>query len=240
MEITVSTILITGANRGLGLEFTRQYLADGWRVLAASRQPGDELSSLAAQHDSLSLHALDVSDHAQIDGLAAELRNQPLDVLLNNAGFFGTPGFADGGVEAQSFGNSDFDDWARVYRVNVMGPMKMAEAFVEQVAASEQRKIVTLTSMLGSMGLNNIGGLYAYRSSKAAVNAVMHSMGIDLRKRGILAAAVHPGWARTGMGGPQAELDSETAVRGVRQVIANLNEDSLGHVTAYSGEALPY
>ena len=236
----MNTILITGANRGLGLEFTRQYLEDGWRVLAASRQPGDALSGLAADHDALSLHALDVADHGQIDALAAELRDQPLDVLLNNAGFFGTVGFADGGVEAQSFGSSDFEDWARVYRVNVMGPMKMAEAFVEQVAASEQRKIVTLTSMLGSMGLNNIGGLYAYRSSKAAVNAVMHSMGIDLRKRGILATAIHPGWARTGMGGPQAELDTETAVRGVRQVIANLGEDSLGHVTAYSGEALPY
>ena len=121
-----------------------------------------------------------------------------------------------------------------------MGPMKMAESFLEQVAASRQRKIVTLTSMLGSMGLNNIGGLYAYRSSKAAVNAIMHSMGIDLRKRGITAAAIHPGWARTGMGGPQAELDTVTAVSGVRQVIAGLGEDSLGQVTAYSGEALPY
>jgi len=236
----MNTILITGANRGLGLEFTRQYLDDGWRVLAASRQPGEALAGLAADHDALSLHALDVADHDQIDALAADLRDQPLDILLNNAGFFGSVGFADGGVEAQAFGNSDFEGWARVYRVNVMGPMKMAEAFVEQVAASGQGKIVTLTSMLGSMGLNNIGGLYAYRSSKAAVNAVMHSMGIDLKKRGILAAAIHPGWARTGMGGPQAELDTETAARGVREVIAALNEDSLGHVTAYSGEALPY
>jgi len=236
----VNTILITGANRGLGLEFTRQYLTDGWRVMAASRQPGEELERLTVAHEALSLHSLDVSDHRQIEALADELRDQPLDVLLNNAGFFGTVGFADGGFEAQAFGNSDFDDWARVYRVNVMGPMKMAEAFVEQVAASTQRKIVTLTSMLGSMGLNDIGGLYAYRSSKAAVNAVMHSMSIDLRKRGILAAAIHPGWARTGMGGPQAELDSETAVRGVRAVIANLNEEDLGRVTAYSGEALPY
>jgi NAD(P)-dependent dehydrogenase (short-subunit alcohol dehydrogenase family) len=236
----MNTILITGANRGLGLEFTRQYLADGWRVMAASRKPGEELERLATAHSTLSLHSLDIADHQQIDALADDLREQPLDVLLNNAGFFGTVGFADGGVEAQAFGNSDFEDWARVYRVNVMGPMKMAEAFVEQVASSKQRKIVTLTSMLGSMGLNNIGGLYAYRSSKAAVNAIMHSMGIDLRKRGILAVAIHPGWARTGMGGPQAELDTETAVAGVREVIARLNEDNLGQVTAYSGEALPY
>ncbi len=236
----MSSVLITGANRGLGLDFVRQYLQDGWRVFACSRTAGDTLTAMAASEARLSLHKLDVADHQQIDALAAALRGQAIDVLLNNAGMFGRIGFAEGGVEAQSFGRSDFDDWAQVYRVNVMGPMKMAEAFVEHVAASEQRKIVTTTSMLGSMGLNNIGGLYAYRSSKAAVNAVMHSMGIDLKPRGIIAVAIHPGWARTGMGGPQAELDSETAVQGVREVIAGLSVNSLGHVTAYSGEQLPY
>lgn len=236
----MDSILITGANRGLGLEFARAYAADGWRVFAACRRPSAELEALAGAHPALRIHPLDVADHASIDALAAVLAGEPIDVLLNNAGRFGRLLFGAGGVEDQRFGAIDYEDWALTFRINVMGPMKMAEAFVEQVAASRQRKIVTLSSMLGSMALNGIGGLYPYRSTKAGVNAVMKSLSIDLGKRGIAAVALHPGWVRTAMGGPGAEIDAPEAVAGMRRVIADLTLDKVGHVIAWNGERLPY
>ncbi|RMF97532.1 MAG: SDR family oxidoreductase, partial [Gammaproteobacteria bacterium] len=148
--------------------------------------------------------------------------------------------FAERGLAAQSFGSLDYDDWAEVMRVNVFGPTRMAEAFLPQLLASRQKKIVTLTSIVGSMELNTSGGLYAYRSSKAAVNAVMRSMAIDLAPQGVLAVAIHPGWARTEMGGPKAPLEPADAVRGVRRVIAALRPEQLGRVLGYDGEVLPY
>jgi len=236
----MSTVLITGANRGLGLEFVRQYAAAGWSVLACSRQGSNELAELEAAHPDLCHYALDVADHPAIERLGANLAGQPIDVLLNNAGFYGKVSFADGGVEHQAFGSTDFDNWQRVLEVNVFGPMKMAETFIEHVKQSEQKKIVTLSSMLGSMGLNTIGGMYAYRTSKAAVNMLMHSMGIDLGKQGVTAVALHPGWVRTDMGGPGAEIDAEEAVAGVIGVIADLGPDNLGKLTAFDGSVLPY
>src|SRR5690606_7002309 len=144
------------------------------------------------------------------------------------------------GGALQRFGQMDYADWERTLRINVLAPMKMAECFVEHVARSTEKKIVTLTSMLGSIGMNTTGGLYGYRASKAAVNAVMRSMSIDLRERGILAIAMHPGWVRTDMGGRDADIDAATSVSGMRRVIAALTTDDLGHVFAYDGSRLPY
>jgi len=234
------TILITGANRGLGLEFATQYAADGWDVLAASRSGSAELGGLAAAHPKVTLFTVDVCRSDSVAALSAAVGDRPIDVLLNNAGFYGRVPFAEGGVEHQAFGSTDFDNWANVMQTNVFGPVRMAEAFAERVAASAQKKVVTLSSMLGSMALNTIGGLYAYRSSKAAVNQVMKSMSIDLGKRGILAIAMHPGWAKTDMGGPDAEIDAATGVTGVRQQIAELSADKLGVLLAYDGNILPY
>lgn len=236
----MSTVLITGANRGLGLEFARQYAERGWTVIAACRQAGAELEALAAAHPVLRIEALDVADHASIDALAARLDGAAIDVLLNNAGMYGRVSFAEGGVEHQAFGATDFDSWRQVMEVNVYGPMKMAETFIANVLASEQKKIVTLSSMLGSMGLNKLGGMYAYRSSKAAVNMMMHSMGIDLHKRGVLAIAMHPGWARTDMGGPQADIAPAEGVAGVIRVIEQLSAANLGKLNAYDGSEMPY
>lgn len=236
-----TTVLITGANRGLGLEFARQYAQAGWRVLAGCRQASESLERLAGDFpEHVRVFPLDVADHASVAAAGRAFADEAIDLLLNNAGTLGRIPLAAGAIEHQSFGRTDFDDWERIYRVNVFGPMKMAETFVEQVARSEQKKIITLTSMLGSMGLNDIGGLYGYRGSKAAVNAIMKSMAVDLRKRGILAMAIHPGWVRTDMGGPTADIDVETAVSGVRRVIAGLRAEQLGVVLAYDGSVLPY
>ncbi|MDJ0929473.1 MAG: SDR family oxidoreductase [Gammaproteobacteria bacterium] len=236
----MDTILITGANRGLGLEFVRQYAADDWRVLACCRQVSAELDALEKSLSTVAVYPLDVVDHDMIDRLSRGLAEDAIDVLLNNAGTMGSSSFAEHGIDAQRFGELDYDDWAQIMRVNVFAPVRMAEAFLPQVLAGTQKKIVTLTSMVGSMNLNTQGGLYAYRSSKAAVNSVMRSMAIDLADRGVLAIAIHPGWARTAMGGDSAPVDPVDAVRGVRRVISNLTPDDLGKVIGYDGEELPY
>lgn len=238
------TVLVTGASRGLGLELVRQYAADGWTVLACARRPADarELARVAAAAaDRVQVHALDLCDFAQIDALAAQLADRAIDVLLNCAGTMGAGSFAKQGLAMARFGSSDFADWERVFRINAFAPMKMAEAFVEHVARSEQRKIVALTTVLSSMARNSVGGLYPYRASKAALNAIMRSLAIDLGRRyGILAAPVHPGWARTEMGGPSADIDPATSVSGVRQVIAALTTERAGRFWMYNGTELPW
>ena len=189
----------------------------------------------------MEIHALDLDDHASVDALAARLAGRPIDVLLSSAGTMGKGSFAAEGLAFGRFGSSDFDDWAHVYRVNVMGPMKLAEAFVGHVAASGQKKIVALTSIVGSISRNTAGSLYGYRASKAALNAVMHSMAIDLLKtHGILAAPVHPGWVKTDMGGPRADIDAVTSVAGIRNVIAGLDASRAGRFWMYDGSELPW
>ena len=238
------TVLVTGASRGLGLEFTRQYAAEGWQVLACAREPARAAAlqeTAAAASGRVAVHALDVADHASIDRLAGQLGGAAIDVLLNSAGTMGDGNFAAQGLAFGRFGSTDYADWERVLRINVLGPMKMAEAFVGQVARSEQRKIVTLTSILGSMARNTRGSLYGYRSSKAAVNAVMKSMAIDLREaHGIAATAIHPGWVRTDMGGPRADIDAATSVAGMRRVIAALTVETAGRCWMYDGSTLPW
>jgi NAD(P)-dependent dehydrogenase (short-subunit alcohol dehydrogenase family) len=244
----MSTVLITGAGRGLGLEMVRQYAAEGWQVIATVRDPAKatDLAALAAQPDTkIRIEPLDVADPATIDALAARLQQYgaplPIDVLINCAGTMGSGNFAKEGITFGKFGRSDFADWEQVFRVNVIGPMKMAEAFVAHVAASEQRKIVSLTSIIGSIEKNTIGGLYAYRATKAALNAVMRSMAIDLgRKHRIVAAPIHPGWVRTDMGGPRADIDAPTSVAGIRQVIASLDASRAGRFWMYDGSELPW
>jgi NAD(P)-dependent dehydrogenase (short-subunit alcohol dehydrogenase family) len=229
------TVLITGANRGLGLELARQYAADGWRVLACSRHPDAEaLDAIEQEHGDVSRHALEVTDAASIAALASSLHGTAVDVLLNVAGVMHRRAVATEGSARAAFGGFDYDDWTRVLAVNVLAPVRVAEAFLDQ------RKIVTLSSELGSIGANETGGLYAYRSSKAAVNAVMKSMAIDLAPRGIIAVPMHPGWVRTDMGGPKAPLSAEESASGMRRVIAGLTLDDSGRFLRYDGEELPW
>jgi len=147
--INVPSLLITGASRGLGLELVRQYLVDGWEVHAGMRHPAaasEDVQALKRVYgDALQLQHIDVEDHESIERLAARLAGRPIDVLINSAGTMGNGSFAEQGLQFGKFGSSDYPDWERVFRINVLGPMKMAEAFVEHVARSPQKKIVTLT-----------------------------------------------------------------------------------------------
>jgi NAD(P)-dependent dehydrogenase (short-subunit alcohol dehydrogenase family) len=232
----MGTILITGANRGIGLEFCRQYAADGWRVLACSRYPekSDALNKLAAQRpEQVKIHALDVADHVEIDRLAQVLADESIDLLINNAGIY--PDSDKGG-----FGHTDYAEWIQAFRINTMAPLKMAETFATQIARGKQKTIATITSKMGSIADNSSGGSYLYRSSKAAVNMVVKNLAIDLKPIGITAVVFHPGWVKTDMGGPNALISAEQSVSGMRQVIARLTIADSGRFFAYDGQAIPW
>lgn len=230
------TTLITGANRGIGLEFVRQYAAAGWQVHATCRAPqkATALQALADRyHSQITLHALDVADFTAIDHLAARLAGSAIDLLLNNAGIY--PDRASRG-----FGDIDYAAWEMAFRVNAMAPLRLAEAFVQHVAHSGQKKMAFLTSKMGSMGDNGSGGAYAYRSSKAALNAVAKSLAIDLAPHGISVAILHPGWVKTDMGGPNAWITPEQSVHGLRRQIERLDLASTGRFIDYDGKVVPW
>ncbi|MDX2145068.1 MAG: SDR family oxidoreductase [Rhodospirillaceae bacterium] len=236
------SLLITGANRGLGFGLTKLYAADGWRVFACCRDPGKakDLSALAAQSGGkVTVHALDVENHATIDALAKALKGQPIDVLFNVAGYYGAKIVSEpGGL--QEFGTSDYKEWDKIYRINVMGVMKMCEAFVDNVAASTHKKIVNMSSIIGSIGANEIGFMYPYRASKAAVNAISKAMANELKPRGITVIPLHPGWVRTEMGGPNADIDTDTSVTGMKKVVDGLKPTDSGRYMVYDGSELPW
>jgi NAD(P)-dependent dehydrogenase (short-subunit alcohol dehydrogenase family) len=231
----MTSILITGANRGLGLEFVRQCNAAGWRVLACCRNPmqADALKAIAADsNERVSLHRLDVGDLAQIESLARDLRDEPVDVLLNNAGIYGP--------QNARFGQTDYRAWAEVFAVNVMAPMKMAECFIEQVARSKRKLIASVSSLMGSIGETDQGQHYLYRSSKAALNMVMKTLSNDLRERGITAVVLTPGWVQTDMGGPHAPLQPPESIRGMLKVINGLTIRETGKFFSYDGSEVPW
>jgi len=226
----MSTVLITGANRGIGLEFARQYAAAGYRVHGACRAPGSA-DALASLGERVTLHALDVTDHAGIEALAAGLENEAIDIVINNAGIYG---------EAQDFGKIDYAAWEEVMRVNTLAPLKMAECFLPHLEAGKMKMIASLTSRMGSIAENDAGGVYIYRSSKAALNAAARSLAIDLAPRGITVIVFHPGWVKTDMGGPGALIDAETSVAGMRAVIKGAGPKDSGRFFAYDGAEVPW
>jgi len=222
------TVLITGANRGIGLELARQYAADGWDVIATARDPKDasELKKLKVR-----VEALEVTDQKQVKALARKLKDEDIDVLINNAGMLT-------GYEA--FGKTDTQSWLKTLHVNTVAPLQIAEAFLEHVARSDQKKIVSITSGMGSIGRGPEGGAYAYRSSKAGLNMVMATAANDLKSRKVVVAVISPGWVKTDMGGPSAAITPKTSAEGIRKVIAKLRPKTSGHFFNYSGEDIPW
>jgi NAD(P)-dependent dehydrogenase (short-subunit alcohol dehydrogenase family) len=229
----MSSVLITSANRGLGLEFAAQYLADGWHVYAACRRPSsaEKLQRLAQdQKDRIEFLAMDVTDVASVRRAAASIHDAAIDVLINSAGIIGAPN--------QTVGNMDYEAWAEVLNVNTMGPLRVIEAFTDHVARSARKLIVTITSGMGSLADNTSGGSIAYRSSKAAVNMVMRSVAIDLASRGITCVLLNPGWVKTDMGGPNATITAAKSVAALRRTIAGLGPVQSGKFFHYDGR--PY
>lgn len=237
------TILITGANRGLGLEFVRQYAADGARVIACCRAPAaaEALNKLAADHSQVTVEELDVIRPASIAALAGRLQGGALDVFINNAGVLtgSTTGASVAGDPSQTFGTLDSDAWDYVLRINTIAPIMLAEAFSPHVAASGQGKIINISSSMGSLARGQ-SGFTAYRSSKAALNSAMLSIAVPLAKLGITIANLHPGWVQTDMGGQGADITPEESISGMRKVIAALTLKDTGRFLDYTGAIVPW
>jgi NAD(P)-dependent dehydrogenase (short-subunit alcohol dehydrogenase family) len=236
------TVLVTGASRGIGLEFVRQYAEAGWTVIATARRPQEAkgLVELAARHRNLRLEQLDVVDAASVAALKERLAGVPIDVLINNAG--DTDQF-----RGQSFGKLAHDRFAYLMDLNAHGPMRVNEALVGNVEAGRQKKILAVSSLAGSFGANGGGmpGGYWYKASKAALNVMMLSLSQDLKPRGILVACLSPGqvdtqgYAARGITMP-GMVDIKLSVGGMRKVIDGLTPAQSGTFIRYSGEVQPW
>jgi NAD(P)-dependent dehydrogenase (short-subunit alcohol dehydrogenase family) len=231
------SVLITGANRGLGLGLTKAYLEKGWSVTATCRDP-DNAPELKALSGKIHFHPLDVTNHKEIDALAKEIEGQPLDVLINNAGVLGSPNFDRGGA-GQNLGDIDYDGLRRTLEVNTIAPLKVTEALLPNLELGEQKKLIALTSRMGSMAEME-GGFISYRTSKAALNAIMRNLSIALKEKGIAVAVLHPGWVKTDMGSDAAPVEIVDSVRGLIEQIDHLHLEHTGCCKAHTGETIPW
>jgi len=234
------TVLVTGSSRGMGFELARQYAEKGWTVIATCRTPkqADALQALAARKTNIIVEEMDVTNEVEIEALATKYQNTPIDVLINNAGIFGYE-------DLQSFEVLDYETFVQVMAVNVYGPLKVSQAFAEPVAASELKKIVTLTSGLGSMSLTEQrGGYYFYRASKASANIIGRTLAADLRDRGILIGLFNPGIVNTDFlkwtsyAGPT--IEPAEAVTKLIGFIENLNQENNAVMTNHDGTTMPW
>ena len=238
----MSTLLVTGANRGLGLAFARRYSADGWKVIATCRGPetATELSQLAEESDGrVMIEKLDVLDHQAIDALAARHRGRSLDLLINNAGMVGPFPYAEH-LKRQRFGTLDYEVWGEVVRTNTFAPVKMAEALLDSLLLGQNPKIVSISSTVGSNVECTIPS-YLYGSSKAALNKVMTLLAETLRKHGIIVALLCPGHTKTRMGlETNASIEVEDSIAGMCGIIASLSLADTGSFTRYNGESIDW
>jgi NAD(P)-dependent dehydrogenase (short-subunit alcohol dehydrogenase family) len=228
-------VVVTGASRGIGLEFTRQLAARGDRVVAAVRDPAraSELASLAAgARAAVSVHRLDVTDDASVQAFAAEVGDEPVDLLINNAGVFGG--------SHQSLGDVDFDDAIATYEINALGPLRLTFALLPAIRRGAGKKIAHLTSGMGSIGDNRSGGDYAYRMSKAALNMAAVTLARDLAVEKIISFVINPGWVKTDMGGARAPTEVTDSVAGMLGMIDGATADSSGRFLNWRGNEYPW
>lgn len=237
------TILITGTSRGIGLEFTRQYAALGWRVLATCRRPheANELQEIAAEYPNVTIDELDVLRHDMVDALAKKYKDQPIDVLLNVAGFFGD----NLQIRGSFFGKLDYDLWDLYVHTNAIGPLKMAEAFFGNVVASEQKKIMTISSQQGSIEASYGPGSFFYRGSKAALNMFLHTLSgqSKVTQNDVLIGMFSPGLIiddRTRNLPLEGKVERPISVAGMIDVIENFTPEMSGGFYKWSGEGVPW
>lgn len=237
----MKSVFITGAGRGLGLALARLYAVQGWAVHAACRNPdaATGLHDLAqAVTAPVTVHELDMERADHVAATSARLGDTPVDVLLHVAGYFGSKSLDEPGGMTP-FGTTLYDDWERLFRVNVAGVMRLSEALVDNVAASQERKIVAISSRMGSIG-GSTGQMYGYRASKAALNAIVKAMSIDLADRGISTLTLHPGWVKTEMGGSNATLPAEESAANIAGLIAALTPQTTGRFCDHQGNPLEW
>ena len=230
----MATVLITGTNRGLGLEFVKHFLQQGDKVIASFRASSHapELQALVDSNSSLSLMNLDVSDEQSMASFASALGDTAIDVFINNAGVYGP--------RDANFGKVGSADWESVMKVNAIAPMMLTQQIIGNLRLGNARKLVYVTSKMGSIEDNQGGGSYIYRSSKTALNSVVRSLSVDLREEGFSVAVLHPGWVRTDMGGPNGLIDVTTSVSGMMSVIEGLSPTCSGQFFNYDGSIIPW
>ncbi len=232
----MARVLITGSNRGLGLEWARQYAEAGWRVYATCRRPeqAEALAGLAGTHPAVSVHRLDVTRPEQVQALAGALAGQPLDVLVNNAGVY----FERWGRDR--LGQIDYEAWLATLSVNTLGAFRVTEALLDNLAQGTKPLVVNISSHMGSIADINTPNDYAYRSSKAALNAASRGLSRELAGRGIGVLLLHPGWVRTRMGGDDAPLAPAESVAAMRALVARFTPADSGRFYRYDGVELPW
>mgnify|MGYP001212943334 FL=1 len=230
----MARILITGANRGLGLEFVERYLESGDDVMASYRNEDSsfDLIKMSNERSNLKLLQLDVSSNKSLNSFAENLGDSPIDIFINNAGVYGP--------RNSSFGNVDEENWIPAIKINAIAPILLTQLIIKNIKSGADKKLIYITSKMGSIDDNKGGGAYVYRSSKTALNAVVKSLSVDLENEGIVVALIHPGWVKTDMGGPNALIDKETSVRGMTEVISNLDISSTGNFYNYDGSIIPW
>ena len=227
-EDATGTVLITGANRGIGLELARQYSADGWQVIGTARRPdaADDLRDLG-----VTVMQLDVTDQASVEQLAADLDGQSLDVLINNAGVLSM---------VRSVAEIDFEEFNQVMAVNTVGPIRVTQALLPNLRAGKMKKVINTSSVAGSISGKTSGGPYGYSESKAALNMFTRSLAGELKADGFICIVIHPGWVQTDMGGPNAAVTVKNSASGIRNVIANLSAADNGEFRTFEGQQLPW
>ncbi|MGH6889034.1 MAG: SDR family oxidoreductase [Rhizomicrobium sp.] len=226
-------VLITGANRGIGLELTRQYAEGGDRVFAFCRAPqsAEKLHDLAARAAGrVGVHEMDVGDERSIEAAAGAVGDQPIDILINNAGIRGGA--------TQSLEKTDTADWIEAFKVMTIGPFRVVQTFLANLRAAENPKLVTLTSQIAATTWPT-GGFYSYASAKAGANRVMLALARDLKDR-VIVAVIHPGWVKTDMGGPGADITPQESASGIRNVIAALSKADSGKFYKWNGGIHPW
>jgi NAD(P)-dependent dehydrogenase (short-subunit alcohol dehydrogenase family) len=222
------TVLITGANRGLGLEFARQYAADGWRVIGTARRPD---SAVDLKGLDVEILQLDVADPASVAGLAKNLDGRAIDLLINNAGIF---------PRVSTLAEVNFDEVERTYAVNTIGPMRVTRALLPNLRLGSGKQIVSITSGLGSIANNTSGRYYGYRESKAALNMLNRTLSVELADEGFTCVVMSPGWVQTDMGGPNANLTPEESITGMKKVIDGLTPKDNGTYRNWDGGTIPW
>lgn len=230
----MGTAVITGANRGIGLELTRQAAQRGDRVIATCRTPSsaNDLARLA-DTGNVEVHALTVDDADSIARFAKALAGRPVDVLINNAGVMGPA------PEKQSLANMDYEAWAECFAVNSMAPLHILQALRPNLEAARPAKAITISSQMGAIEVDMRFAL-AYCASKAAVNKVMRLVAPDLAPAGIIVGLLHPGWVRTDMGGASADISPEESASGIWKVIDRLGPEDAGSFYSWTGERHPW
>jgi NAD(P)-dependent dehydrogenase (short-subunit alcohol dehydrogenase family) len=230
----MANYFITGTNRGLGLEFVSQLAKRGETVFATCRdlKNASQLVDLSNDNKNVHLIEMDVAENSSRERGLERIQDEVIDVVINNAGIYGP--------RNANFGELKEDDWSNVFQTNVIAPLLLTQLIIERVRNSSIKKLIFLTSKMGSIEDNQGGGAYIYRSSKSALNAAVKSVSIDLRSQGFIAAMLHPGWVRTDMGGPNGLIDTQTSVQGMVSVIDTLTAEQSGGFLNYDGQVIPW